>query len=258
MNSEMDTDAGFRARLGDLVGKTPPFQWAKGAGVPTSTWNRAWNEGGIPKAPHLVRIAQYAGVTVDWLLTGEGPMRRDQVAAESPPEPEPEPARQTVAERVRILRGTMLLERFAADVGLKVVEIQALEAGASEDRRHLEAIATAIGVRLDWLLTGAGPAHIRAAPESPSAPSGATTAGATDADLLGLCLEGLQRVYRELNARIDDRSAGRLAARLHDDVLAACQGNADAQRAALNMGLAQLRRDVLASPTTAEHGKHSA
>ena len=76
MNSETELNSGFRERLALLVGTERPFEWAKAAGVPSSTWNRAWNEGGIPKARHLAHIADYAGVTLDWLVTGRGPMRR--------------------------------------------------------------------------------------------------------------------------------------------------------------------------------------
>ncbi|MBB4265407.1 hypothetical protein [Roseospira visakhapatnamensis] len=83
MNPEIDTDAGFRARLGELVADAPPFQWAKQAGVPPGSWDRAWNKGAIPKAPHLIRIAEHGGVTLDWLLTGDGPMHRDG-SAEQP------------------------------------------------------------------------------------------------------------------------------------------------------------------------------
>lgn len=162
-----EEDESFRARLGVLVGDQKPFEWAKAAGIPSSTWNRAWNEGSVPKAQHLRRIAAYGGVTLDWLITGTGPMRRGEAA--------------------------------------------------------------------------------EAAPVAPAAPAGRAP---LDADLLGLVIEGVHTTYRDENARIDQRNAARLAARIYDDVLIACEGDDDpgARKAALRMALQQLRRDLRAHP----------
>lgn len=76
MNSETEFNSSFRSRLGELVGEQKPFEWAKKVGIPSATWNRAWNEGAIPKAQHLTRIAEHAGVTLDWLISGRGPRHR--------------------------------------------------------------------------------------------------------------------------------------------------------------------------------------
>lgn len=76
---------------------------------------------------------------------------------------------------------------------------------------------------------------------------------------MGLALEGLRVAYREEGARIDDRNAGALAARLYADVMAACAGDDDpgARRGALRMALQQLRRDLQAAPS-ADQGKRLA
>lgn len=71
--------SGFRERLAELVGEREPFKWAAGVGIPSSTFDRIWNKGTVPTAPHLLRIAQSEGVTVDWLLTGEGPKTLGEV-----------------------------------------------------------------------------------------------------------------------------------------------------------------------------------
>lgn len=71
MTSEIRGDALHR-RLAKLIGTEEPFAWAKRVGIPSATWSRIWNEKTIPKAEHLCRIADHAGVTLDWLLTGQG------------------------------------------------------------------------------------------------------------------------------------------------------------------------------------------
>lgn len=68
--NEAEEDYGFHERVTQLVaGK--PFEWAKKAGIPSSTWSRIWNERKIPTAPHLIKISRQAGVSIDWLLTGD-------------------------------------------------------------------------------------------------------------------------------------------------------------------------------------------
>lgn len=76
MNSETSAepkDPAFLARLRELVGDREPFVWAREVGIPSGTFDRIWNKGAMPKAAHLIKIARHEGVTLDWLLTGEGP-----------------------------------------------------------------------------------------------------------------------------------------------------------------------------------------
>ena len=70
-------DRGFRERLAALIGDEQPFAWAARVGIPRATFSRVWNEGAPPRAVHLKRIAEATGVSLDWLLTGEGPMYRE-------------------------------------------------------------------------------------------------------------------------------------------------------------------------------------
>lgn len=74
MNSEKEIK-GFRDRLAQLIGGSPPFAWATKIGLPSATFNRIWNEGQIPRADYLLTIKEATGCSIDWLLTGEGPMR---------------------------------------------------------------------------------------------------------------------------------------------------------------------------------------
>ncbi len=70
LDAEADIVPDFRDRLSLLIGNEDPFGWAKRVGIPSSTFDRIWNSGTTPKAPHLVRISQATGVSIDWLLTG--------------------------------------------------------------------------------------------------------------------------------------------------------------------------------------------
>ncbi len=69
-------DPGFRERLAAVIGDEQPFAWAARVGIPRATFSRIWKEGAPPRAVHLKRIAEATGVSLDWLLTGEGSMYR--------------------------------------------------------------------------------------------------------------------------------------------------------------------------------------
>lgn len=69
MSSE-NSFPGFRDRLATLIGGDEPFLWARQVGIPSSTFDRVWNNGQVPKAETLFRISRFAGVSIDWLLSG--------------------------------------------------------------------------------------------------------------------------------------------------------------------------------------------
>ncbi|KZK97318.1 MULTISPECIES: S24 family peptidase [unclassified Pseudovibrio] len=71
MKSEIEIN--FQKRLQELISETgkDPFVWAKDAGIPGATFNRMWNEAKIPKYDHLIRISEFSGASLDWLLTGK-------------------------------------------------------------------------------------------------------------------------------------------------------------------------------------------
>lgn len=64
----------FIERLRLLIGDEKPFKWAKSVGVDGATFNRVYNGPVIPKADFLEKIATGTGVSLNWLLTGKGPM----------------------------------------------------------------------------------------------------------------------------------------------------------------------------------------
>lgn len=83
MSSELK-DPEFHARLAELIGAEQPYGWAARVGISKGAFARIWNEGTVPGPDHLRRIREVTGASIDWLLTGEGPKRRqaDQSAAE--------------------------------------------------------------------------------------------------------------------------------------------------------------------------------
>jgi len=83
MNSEMKLP-GFKSRLESIIGEEQPFSWASRIGIPSATFNRMWNEGVPPKANHLALIAKKTGYSIDWLLTGEGDVKRSEAIANIP------------------------------------------------------------------------------------------------------------------------------------------------------------------------------
>ncbi|MBB4287408.1 helix-turn-helix domain-containing protein [Roseospira goensis] len=195
-----ECDAGFHARLNlILADEKSSTAFARRAGLSQSGFRRI-EKGGEPGLQSLLSIAQAAGVSIEWLATGEGPMRRD-----------PAPAQGQAQER-------------------------------AQDQPRGQAATDA----------ATAPPESRPAPPAPPA---------LDGRLLGMCFEGIKRTYKEANARIDDRSAGIMAARLYEDVLAATADDPDpepARRAALRMGLQHLRRDLQTPASPAASSKHSA
>jgi len=69
-------DEGFLSRLKELVGDEKPFHWATEVGISKGAFDRIWNKETVPSAELLVRIQKATGVSIDWLLTGEGPVRK--------------------------------------------------------------------------------------------------------------------------------------------------------------------------------------
>ncbi len=76
-------DPEFHARLARLIGDDRPFAWADKMGIPKGTFSRVWNDGGVLGSDHLKSVARATGVSIDWLLTGEGPMMRGETRDEN-------------------------------------------------------------------------------------------------------------------------------------------------------------------------------
>ncbi len=75
MSSELK-NPDFHARLTEVMGEERhrPFAWAARIGISKGAFSRIWNDGTVPGPELLIRIHKATGVSVDWLLTGEGPV----------------------------------------------------------------------------------------------------------------------------------------------------------------------------------------
>src|SRR5262245_21045072 len=62
----------FHARLRRLIGAEAPYAWAERMGISKGAFTRIWKEGTVPTSELLYRIRAATGVSLDWLLTGEG------------------------------------------------------------------------------------------------------------------------------------------------------------------------------------------
>lgn len=65
----------FLDRLLVAIGEDNPHAFAQKCGLTDSVLRRYINGGSLPRMDTLVTIARTAGVNIDWLATGEGPMR---------------------------------------------------------------------------------------------------------------------------------------------------------------------------------------
>lgn len=72
---------GFHARLKQLVGAERPYAWAERVGISKGAFTRIWKEGTVPTSELLYRIRAATGVSLDWLLTGEGALGPPDPAA---------------------------------------------------------------------------------------------------------------------------------------------------------------------------------
>lgn len=79
LNSEK-SHTGFIQRLKLLIGDEKPYPWAAKVGITQATFNRMWKDGVAPKSDTLLLISEKTGCSIDWLLTGEGTMKRGAVA----------------------------------------------------------------------------------------------------------------------------------------------------------------------------------
>lgn len=72
----------FATRLRQMIGAQKPYSWAKDIGIPGSSFDRMWNDGTPPRWNFLVLISEKTGISIDWLLTGEGPMRPEEITGQ--------------------------------------------------------------------------------------------------------------------------------------------------------------------------------
>ncbi|MBI5814448.1 MAG: helix-turn-helix domain-containing protein [Nitrospinae bacterium] len=62
----------FKERLQFLIGQTKPYAWCKLVGIEKGLFQYYWQKGKIPKYENLIKIRDFTGCSLDWLMTGEG------------------------------------------------------------------------------------------------------------------------------------------------------------------------------------------
>lgn len=63
----------FKERLKILMNGEPPYRWAKNAGIYKGLFQYYWQNGKIPTSETLIKIRNYTGCSLDWLITGQMP-----------------------------------------------------------------------------------------------------------------------------------------------------------------------------------------
>jgi len=63
--------ASFKDRLENLMEGEKPYRWARRVGIKKGVFQYYWERGGIPSAGNLLKIQQYTGRSLEWLVTGK-------------------------------------------------------------------------------------------------------------------------------------------------------------------------------------------
>lgn len=61
----------FRDRLESLMHGDKPYRWARRVGIKKGVFQYYWERGGKPSADNLLKIQQYTGCSLEWLVTGK-------------------------------------------------------------------------------------------------------------------------------------------------------------------------------------------
>jgi len=61
----------FRDRLENLMEGEKPYRWARRVGIKKGVFQYYWERGGKPSADNLLKIQQYTGCSLEWLVTGK-------------------------------------------------------------------------------------------------------------------------------------------------------------------------------------------
>jgi phage repressor protein C with HTH and peptisase S24 domain len=63
---------GLKERLKQIIGKQPPYSWAKMVGIGKATFDGIWHKGAQPQLKTILKIAWHTNISLSWLLTGKG------------------------------------------------------------------------------------------------------------------------------------------------------------------------------------------
>ncbi|VAX25514.1 hypothetical protein MNBD_NITROSPINAE04-1449 [hydrothermal vent metagenome] len=69
----------FKNRLEFLIGENKPYAWCKKVGIEKGLFQYYWQKEKIPKYDNLIKIRNYTGCSLDWLMTGDGEPFPDRI-----------------------------------------------------------------------------------------------------------------------------------------------------------------------------------
>lgn len=69
----------FKDRLQFLIGDTKPYAWCKQVGIEKGLFQYYWQREKIPKYENLIKIKNFTGCSLDWLMTGDGEPYPDRI-----------------------------------------------------------------------------------------------------------------------------------------------------------------------------------
>ena len=158
-----------------------------------------------------------------------------------------------LASRARIAIGTEAVRSFALRAGVKPSTMQSILGGSKPTVDNLVAIADAAGVTLDWLAKGQGfmrPEQAEPMAVAPAVQEPPIRSEAVDEELMGLLVDGIMAVYKDVNVGLPPRDLGRLAERMRGDLVESYT-DPDERRVAVKGMLRQLRRSLQEAPVDA-------
>jgi transcriptional regulator with XRE-family HTH domain len=151
-----------------------------------------------------------------------------------------------LSARVRLAREHLKISQkdLAEALGIHYRTFQDQERGKTVPSAIVLQHLTSLGINGQWLLTGEGSMHSEATSPTVEAP-----AVAIDQELHALVVDGILLIYKQENARLPPRDLGRLAARIHNDLIQT-YADPDERKIGLKMALKQLQH-ALTTPITA-------
>ena len=256
---------GIAGRLRDLAEQAGSISaLSRSCDMPQSTLSGYVNGAREPRASDLVTIARATGVNIEWLATGEGPMRPDPVCGSGAFQVKPGAVDVVVANppfagEKKDSHTVLLSSQFGAPVkGPEIAFTRDNSTGYPGNpnwepqfpvpRPNQEPDPGQIAPPLE---------STAPAPPPPSEPLRAPVLNSLDHALMGLISEGISRIYKELNARIGPRELGELMAEMYDDIASATD-DPEERRTMVKLAVSQHRKAMTTPGAMTAQGKQSA
>ena len=150
MSRKLKPATPFAERLVQARGDRSRQEVAEALGCPVSTLANYEQGRTFPDQPMLAKMRDVLGVSLDWLLTGEVEEAGDDLFADG-----------GFGKRLRIALGDESPAAFVARYpSLSEQQLKLCLAGGLPSVPKVVFLAVALGVAVDWLLTGRGPMHL--------------------------------------------------------------------------------------------------